>query len=106
MQLGFWHTVGLDMVFRSTWSLVGWPLMCSALTEGPCHLPKQTLGLTKWVAAAWAVSGTALPPLFTHCGPSFLVVFQGGGSQRRNEVMHNEGLEILRERRLYKCSCD
>lgn len=65
--------------------------MCSALTEGPCSLPARTLiCLPKWVAAAWAVSGTALTLLFTHSGPSFLVVFQGGGSQRRNDIMCSE----------------
>lgn len=90
-------------MFRGTWHIAGWPLICSALTEGPCSLPEQTLiRLPKWVAAAWAVSSIAFTLLFTHSGPSFLVVFQGGGSQRRNEIMHNKGLAILRERRLYK----
>lgn len=63
--------------------------------------------LPKWVAAAaWAVSGAALTLPFTHSGPSLLVAFQGGGSQRRHDVMHSEALEILGERRLYKRGCD
>lgn len=75
-----WHTIGLDVVFSSTWLVAGRPLMCSALTEGPCSLPEQTLiCLPKWVAAAWAVSGSALTLLFTHSGPGFLVVSQRGG---------------------------
>lgn len=95
------------MVFRGTWHIAGWLLLCSALTEGPCSLPEQTLiSLSKWVAAAGAVSGAAFTLLFTHSGPSFLVVFQSEGSQRRNEIMHSEGLAILRERRLYKHSSD
>lgn len=86
------------MVLRSPWLVVGRPLMCSTLTEGPCSPPEQTLiCLPKWVAAAWAVSSSALTLLFTHSGPSLFVVFQGGGSQRRNEIMPSEGLEILRE---------
>lgn len=81
--------------------------MRSALTEGPCSLPEPTLtSLPKWVAAARAVSGTAFILLFTHSGPSFLEVFQSEGSHRRNEIMHSQGLAMLRERRLYKHSRD
>lgn len=40
IQLGFWSQQGLahsrsDMVFRGPWHRAGWPLVCSALTEGP-----------------------------------------------------------------------
>ena len=97
-----WYTVDFVMVLRSPWLVAGRPLMCSTLTEGPCSPLEQTLiCLPKWVAAAWAVSSSALTLLFTHSGPSLLVVFQGAGSQRRNEITPSEGLEILRERRLY-----
>lgn len=93
-----WHTVGL---------VTGWPPACSTLTEGPHSPPEWTrICLPTCVAAAWPVSGSAFTLLFTHSGPSFVVVFQGGGSQRSNEIMPSEGLEILRERRLYKCRCD
>lgn len=95
------------MVFRGTWHTAGWPLLCSALTEGPCSLPEQTLSsLPKWVAAAWAVPSTAFTLLFAHSGPSFLVAFQSEGSQRRNEIMCSEGLAIPRERRFYTHSSD
>lgn len=71
------------MGLRSARLVAGWPLLCRALTEGPCSLPEQTLICPpEWVAVAWAASGTALTLLFTHPGPGFLVVFQGGGPQR------------------------
>lgn len=78
-------TVGLDMAFRSTWLMAGWPLMCSALNEGLYSLPEQTfICPPKWVAAAWAFSGTALTLCsLTLClAPTSWWHSRGGGDPR------------------------
>lgn len=86
-----WHTVGL---------VAGWPPVSSMLTEGPLL---STRADTHLPAHVWQQPRLLLALPLPRVHPLWPQLLGGisrvGESQRSNEIMPAQGLEILRERR-------
>lgn len=81
--------------------------MCRALTEGLVLCQSKH---SSACPSGWQQPGL-LPALSLLCcsptlAPASWWYSRVGDPRGRNEIMHSKVLESLRERHLYKCSCD